>query len=66
MCAVQVAGIRSGGSDIVLDALPIPRHREIAGEHVRFTIETEAGPHFVLDGGDNLDVGSLVEIEELT
>ncbi len=66
MCAVQVAGIRSGGSDINLDALSIPWHRWIAGEHVRFTIETEAGPDFILDGGDNLEVGSMVEIEEVT
>ena len=66
LCAVQVAGIRSGGSDFDLDALSIPRHRWIAGEHVRFTIETEAGPDFVLDGRDNLDIGSLVEIEEPT
>ena len=66
LCAVQVARIRSGGSDFDLDALSIPRHRWIAGEHVRFTIETEAGPDFVLDGRDNLDIGSLVEIEEPT
>ena len=66
LCAVQVAGIRSGGSDIDLDALSIPRYRWIAGKYVRLTIETEAGPDFVLNGGDNLDIGSLVEIEEPT
>ena len=38
----------------------------IAAEHVRFTIETEARPDFVLHGRDNLDIGSLVEVEEAT